>query len=194
MGPSLPAAGGHDLIFVRLSAFPQLTLRLLLVTFPSLCVGTGPHHLDKCQPSGTLQEPGTGHTCGECCKPGHFYLTYRCSPEVTKHTKAIMTLNDFSEGGDGGDPSECDGKYHKNTERVVALSTGWYNKGKRCHRHIRIHGNGRSVLAKVVDECDTLHGCDKPHAFQPPCRPNIVVRPRPCGTRWASYHITWSDA
>ncbi|KAF8768837.1 hypothetical protein HU200_007400 [Digitaria exilis] len=175
---------------------------LLLVTFPSLCVGTGPHNLDKCQPSGTLQEPGTGHTCGECCKPGHFYLTYRCSPEVTKHTKAIMTLNDFSEGGDGGDPSECDGKYHKNTERVVALSTGWYNKGKRCHRHIRIHGNGRSVLAKVVDECDTLHGCDKPHAFQPPCRPNIVDASKAVwdalGIRHAEeigeYHITWSDA
>lgn len=34
--------------------------------------------------------------------------------------------------------------------------------------------NGRSVLAKVVDECDSMHGCDKEHAGQPPCDNNIV--------------------
>jgi hypothetical protein len=25
-----------------------------------------------------------------------------------------------------------------------------------------------------VDECDSVNGCDKEHAFQPPCRNNIV--------------------
>nr|XP_034594161.1 uncharacterized protein LOC117855869 [Setaria viridis] len=174
---------------------------LLLVTFPSLCGGSAAHRLEKCHPSGTLQGPRTGHTCGECCKAGHFYPTYRCSPPVTRHTKAIMTLNDFDEGGDGGDKSECDGKYHKNTERVVALSTGWYHRGKRCHKHIQIHAKGRSVLAKVVDECDTLHGCDKPHAYQPPCRPNIVDASKAVwdalgitGEEVGEYPITWSDA
>ncbi|EEF32955.1 conserved hypothetical protein [Ricinus communis] len=38
--------------------------------------------------------------------------------------KLLLTLDDFSEGGDGGAPSECDEKYHAKTERVVALSTG----------------------------------------------------------------------
>jgi len=32
----------------------------------------------------------------------------------------------------------------------VALSTGWYNHGKYCHRHIQINAKGRSVLAKVA--------------------------------------------
>lgn len=34
--------------------------------------------------------------------------------------------------------------------------------------------NGKSVTAKVVDECDSRAGCDKEHAFQEPCRNNIV--------------------
>ena len=34
--------------------------------------------------------------------------------------------------------------------------------------------NGRSVLAKVVDECDSLRGCDEEHSDQPPCKNNIV--------------------
>ncbi|KAJ7947841.1 Kiwellin, partial [Quillaja saponaria] len=59
-------------------------------------------------------------------------------------------------GGDGGGPSACDEIFHENTERVVALSTGWYNRGSRCGKMIRITAkNGRSVTAKVVDECDS---------------------------------------
>jgi hypothetical protein len=57
---------------------------------------------------------------------------------------------DFEASGDGSHPSECDGKYTI-THCVVALSTGWYNHGKYCHRHIQINAKGRSVLAKVVD-------------------------------------------
>lgn len=34
--------------------------------------------------------------------------------------------------------------------------------------------NGRSTTAKVVDECDSRNGCDAEHAYQPPCRNNIV--------------------
>jgi hypothetical protein len=57
----------------------------------------------------------------------------------------------------------------------VALSTGWYNRGSRCGKLIRITANnGRSTTAKVVDECDSVNGCDKEHAGQPPCRNNIV--------------------
>ncbi|XVE79796.1 hypothetical protein DITRI_Ditri14bG0084500 [Diplodiscus trichospermus] len=101
--------------------------------------------------------------------------TYRCSPPVTSSTKARLTNNDFSEGGDGGGPSECDGRYHGSSERIVALSTGWYNGGSRCGKNIRITArNGRSVIAKVVDECDSMHGCDKEHAYQPPCGNDIV--------------------
>ncbi|KAH7542663.1 hypothetical protein FEM48_Zijuj02G0098000 [Ziziphus jujuba var. spinosa] len=116
-----------------------------------------------CQASGTLN-----------CK-GKSYPTYTCSPPVTSSTKAKLTNNDFSEGGDGGGPSECYNRYYENSERVVALSTGWYNGGSRCGKFIKIKAsNGRTTTAKVVDECDSRNGCDEEHAGQPPCKNNIV--------------------
>ncbi|EXC22900.1 hypothetical protein L484_007509 [Morus notabilis] len=119
-------------------------------------------------PGGGCKQYGT-LTCD-----GNTYPTYRCSPPVTSSTQAKLTNNDFSEGGDGGGPSECDDRYHSNSERIVALSTGWYDGGSRCGKMIRITANGRSVVAKVVDECDSMHGCDAEHAGQPPCKNNIV--------------------
>ncbi|KAK1428185.1 hypothetical protein QVD17_17014 [Tagetes erecta] len=69
---------------------------------------------------------------------------------------------------------ECDNQYHSDDTPVVALSTGWYKGGDRCHKHITINGNGRSVKAVVVDECDSTMGCDADHDYQPPCPNNIV--------------------
>nr|KAJ0212799.1 hypothetical protein LSAT_V11C400173270 [Lactuca sativa] len=43
-----------------------------------------------------------------------------------------------------------------------------------CHKYITINGNGRSVKAMVVDECDSIMGCDGDHDYQPPCPNNIV--------------------
>uniref|UniRef100_A0A0E0K2T2 Ripening-related protein n=1 Tax=Oryza punctata TaxID=4537 RepID=A0A0E0K2T2_ORYPU len=178
---------------------------LVLVSFPGLSRGDadarrGRELAGECNPSGTLR-PSRSHSCEDCCKAGRSYPTYACSPATTGSTKAVMTLNDFDAGGDGGDPSECDGKFHKNTERVVALSTGWYANGRRCNKNIRINANGRSVLAKVVDECDSLHGCDREHAYQPPCRPNVVDASQAVwdalgitGEDVGEYNITWSDA
>ena len=39
---------------------------------------------------------------------------------------------------------------------------------------IKISANGNSVYAKVVDECDSVEGCDEDHNFEPPCDNNIV--------------------
>ncbi|OAY72951.1 putative ripening-related protein 2 [Ananas comosus] len=111
-----------------------------------------------------------------------------------------MTLNSFARGGDGGGPSECDGKYHPDHEMVVALSTGWFDRSSRCLKSIRIAAaNGRSVLAKVVDECDSAHGCDEEHDFQPPC-PNNIVDASPAVWKAlgipeevGEHCITWSD-
>uniref|UniRef100_A0A2P2QAC5 Kiwellin-like n=1 Tax=Rhizophora mucronata TaxID=61149 RepID=A0A2P2QAC5_RHIMU len=132
----------------------------------SICRGAKPNPPSSgggCSASGTLR-----------CQ-GKEYPTYTCSPPVTSSTRANLTLNDFSQGGDGGAPSECDDKFHEKTERVVALSTGWFAGKSRCGKMIRITaGNGKSVLAKVVDECDSRNGCDKEHAGQPPCKNNIV--------------------
>nr|GEX25348.1 hypothetical protein [Tanacetum cinerariifolium] len=58
--------------------------------------------------------------------------------------------------------------------QVVALSTGWYKGGDRCHKYITINGNGRSVKAMVVDQCDFTMGCDVELDYQPPCPNNIV--------------------
>ncbi|WOG87599.1 hypothetical protein DCAR_0206829 [Daucus carota subsp. sativus] len=118
---------------------------------------------DTCGPTGSL-------TCGD-----QSYTTYTCSPAVSASTAAVLTLNDFSQGGDRGAESSCDEKFHESSELVVALSTGWFSGGSRCSREIRIDtSNGRSVVARVVDECDSVNGCDKEHAGQPPCENNVV--------------------
>ncbi|KAF0930176.1 hypothetical protein E2562_030836 [Oryza meyeriana var. granulata] len=88
----------------------------------------------------------------------------RCSsPAVSAHggTPAVMTVNGFQKGEDGGGPAACDGHYHSDRDMLVALSTGWFAGGRRCHKSIRITSrqNGRSVVATVVDECDSRHGC-----------------------------------
>lgn len=104
----------------------------------------------KCGPSGHLHGK-EGH-CNpdhdsDCCMAGKMYPQYRCSPLVNGQTQAHMTINGFSEGDDGGGPSEYDNSYHNDNEMVVALSTGWYNHGSRCLKNIRIDANGKSVLA-----------------------------------------------
>ncbi|KAK8965227.1 putative ripening-related protein 2 [Platanthera guangdongensis] len=160
--------------------------------------------LGQCGPSGYLH--GRTENCNRenhynCCKGGQEYPQYHCSPEITGETHATMTINSFAKGGDGGGPSECDGNYHNDEEKVVALSTGWYNHGSRCLKHIRINANGRSVLAKVVDECDSVNGCDYSHKFQPPC-PNNIVDASPAVWKAlqipkdniGDYQITWSMA
>jgi hypothetical protein len=84
----------------------------------------------ECNPSGVMS--GTNpppRQCNrenhsECCVEGKMYTTYQCSPPMSSQTKAILTLNIFEEGGDGGNKSQCDEEYHSNDTLVVALSTG----------------------------------------------------------------------
>uniref|UniRef100_M8BPT4 Ripening-related protein 4 n=1 Tax=Aegilops tauschii TaxID=37682 RepID=M8BPT4_AEGTA len=45
---------------------------------------------------------------------------------------------------------------------------------RRCNKMIHINGNGRAVLSKVVDECDSVYGCDTEHNFEPLCPYNDV--------------------
>ncbi|TYI50732.1 hypothetical protein E1A91_D12G123100v1 [Gossypium mustelinum] len=143
---------------------------------------------DTCKPSGKLKgknpPPGKcnkGHD-SDCCKEGKFYNTYKCSPPVSNHTKATLTLNGFDSGEEGGSPCECD------------------DKKKRCMKYINIHGNGKIVKAKVVDECDSTMGCDDEHDFQPPCANNIVNASDAvwddlgvCGDKRGEMKIYWSD-
>ncbi|WVZ59421.1 hypothetical protein U9M48_009567 [Paspalum notatum var. saurae] len=86
----------------------------------------------------------------------------RHSPPVSAHTPAVMTLNGFERGESGGGAAACDGSFHSDGDKVVALSSGWLRLDgtRRCNKMIRITSRGgRSVAAKVVDECDSSRGC-----------------------------------
>ncbi|KAK3029222.1 hypothetical protein RJ639_039302 [Escallonia herrerae] len=137
----------------------------------------------------------------DCCVRGKYYTAYKCSPSVSSNTKATLTLNSFQMGGDGGSPSECDNQHHSDHTPVVALSTGWYSGGGRCHNNIIISPNGQSVRAMVVDECDSTMGCDEDHDYQPPCSNNIVDASKAAWKalgvpedNWGELDITWTDA
>lgn len=173
-------------------------LPLALATFPHRAL------LQSCQPSGSIA--GKSGSCNPdndsvCCVDGQRYTTFACSPPVTGSTRATLTLNSFAENGDGGGASSCTGTFFDDDVKVVALSTGWFNKGRRCQNNIVIRAsNGRSVTAMVVDECDSLHGCDKDHNFEPPCASNIVDgspavwKALGLNTNDGEVPITWSDA
>ncbi|KAI5655496.1 hypothetical protein M9H77_32687 [Catharanthus roseus] len=160
----------------------------------------------KCKPSGRIKgRQAPKDQCDprsdDCCQANKYYTTYECSPPVSKRTKAILTINNFQKGGDGGGPSECDKKYHSNKTPVVALSTGWFNNMKRCLKDITIYANGKSVKAKVVDECDSTIGCDSDHGYQPPCPNNIVDASQAVWealdipkAQWGWYDVYWSDS
>ncbi len=93
-------------------------------------------------------------------------------------------------------------------KKLVSLSTGWFEKGRRCFKQVEIKGNGKTTVALVVDECDTQNGCDEESAYQPPCPlPNIVSASKAVWTalgvddgsscssdpRFGWMDITWSD-
>ncbi|XP_048141622.1 kiwellin-1-like [Rhodamnia argentea] len=148
---------------------------VVLVLILILCLASAYPSVEaqSCKPSGRIRgrkpPPGQCNTedDSDCCREGRVYTTYRCSPPTSRQTKATLTLNSFEKGGDGGAPSEYDNKLHSDDTLVVALSTGWFNHRSRCLKHITIYGNGRSVKAMVVDECDSTEGCDAGHDYQP---------------------------
>ncbi len=135
-----------------------------------------------------------------CCKKGVSYLQYKCSP--SSKSSAVLTLNSFANGVIDGYGGACYNKFYSDSQPVVALSTGWYNDGSRCGKMIKIRGNGKMTTALVVDECDSMYGCDAEHAGQPPCRNNIVDASPAVWTalgvskkdpRYGEMGITWSD-
>ncbi|KAJ4803396.1 Ripening-related protein 3 [Rhynchospora pubera] len=159
-----------------LSSLP-ITLLLLLSTLRSteatiqIVIGT-------CHASSYLTGKSgfcTTQNDADCCQEGQLYPQYRCSPPVTANTNAVMYIGSFSQNSDGGSATACDGKFYADNETVVALSTGWFNGGSRCLKNIRINGNGNSVMAKVVDECDSVNGCTADLNYEPPCVPNAIT-------------------
>jgi hypothetical protein len=144
-----------------------------------------------CNPSGFLT--GIATQCitdngSDCCVQGQQYPIYTCSPQVTANTPAILTINGFESGEDGGGAASCTGRYHSNTESIAALSTGWFAGSSNCGRQIKITNpdNGLTAVATIVDECSSTLGCDSEHGGQPPCDNNIVDV---SATVWASLGV-----
>ncbi|XP_038682505.1 uncharacterized protein LOC119982961 [Tripterygium wilfordii] len=159
-----------------------------------------------CKPSGKIRgkkpppKQCNRENDSDCCIKGKLYTTYKCSPPVSRRTKATLTLNSFEKGGDGGSASECDKKFHSDDRLVVALSTGWFKKKGRCLKYIFLYGNGRRIKALVVDECDSTMGCDRGHDYQPPCPNNVVDASRAASKAlgvpekdWGQLEIYWLD-
>ncbi|KAJ0717487.1 putative RlpA-like domain superfamily, kiwellin [Helianthus annuus] len=93
-------------------------------------------------------------------------------------------------GRDGGGSSECDGKFHSDNTPIVALSTRWYNHGKRCLKFINIHYKDRKK-AKVVDECDTSRGCQNNIVDASKAVWKALRVPK---SQWGEMTVTWSNA
>ncbi|RLN43144.1 ripening-related protein 3-like [Panicum miliaceum] len=184
-------------------------LALAAAVLPLALSASSPHRAllqsSSCQPSGSIR--GRSGRCNPendsvCCEDGRRYATVACSPPVgAAGTRATLTLNSFADHGDGGGAASCTGTFFGDGERVVALSTGWFGGGSRCGGSVVIRArNGRSVAATVVDECDSLHGCDGEHNFEPPCANNIVDgspavwKALGLNTDDGEVPITWSDA
>jgi hypothetical protein len=110
------------------------------------------------------------------CMDGQQYQWFLCSSPVTvPATWAVLTFNSFRKGEDGGYLSECNMAYHDDSEMVVALSAGWYNGMSCCGHNIKITAkDGAFVYVMVVDECDSLNGCDAEHNYEQPCGYNVV--------------------
>ncbi|KAI4978614.1 hypothetical protein ZWY2020_015367 [Hordeum vulgare] len=157
-------------------ALATASIFLLVVLSTSHIASSLRPGLGVCRASGYL--PGKSGNCEKSNDPiarmARDTRSTTAADSATGDQKAVLTLNSFEKGKDGGGPSECDNAYHSDEEMVVALSTGWFKNMARCGHRIRVTANGKSVYAKVVDECDSVYGCDDDHNYEPPCANNIV--------------------
>ncbi|KAF0906535.1 hypothetical protein E2562_011515 [Oryza meyeriana var. granulata] len=186
-----------------LAVFALLQVMCFLSTSPVHGVSAA---AGSCHASGYVHGKETRCPKGspDCCVVGKSYPRFRCSPPVSAKTPAILTLKVFDNGEDGG-PTSCDMRFHRNTELVVALSSGWLRLDggarRRCNGRIRVAAaaNGRSVVARVVDECDSVNGCREEDGYSPPCRNNVVGgspavwKKLGLNESVGEFEVTWSD-
>uniref|UniRef100_A0A0E0BBH8 Ripening-related protein 4 n=1 Tax=Oryza glumipatula TaxID=40148 RepID=A0A0E0BBH8_9ORYZ len=161
----------------------------------------------SCHASGYVYFHGNETRCPkgshDCCVAGERYPRFRCSPPDDAGDPDAEGVR--PRRGDGGAPTSCDMLFHRNTQLVVALSSGWLRLGgaRRCNRRIRVFtgaASGRSVVVKVVDECDSVNGCREEHGFAPPCRNNAVGgspavwKKLGLNASVGEFEVVWSDA
>ncbi|CAL1378676.1 unnamed protein product [Linum trigynum] len=176
---------------MKKNIFIILSTSILLFTHYSFPTAEAKHkhHGGVCRPSGKLKgkkpppHKFNKENDSECCVEGKTYMAYHFSPPVSRKrsTKALLTLNGFEKGKDGGGPSECDNKFHSDNKRIVALSTGWSTRSG--------------------DECASAEVCNATHDYQSPCPNNVVDASKAVwkdlgvpSMDWGSLKGTWSDA
>ncbi|KAJ3068208.1 hypothetical protein HDU98_008629 [Podochytrium sp. JEL0797] len=109
------------------------------------------------------------------------------SPPVDNHhgTRAVMTGLGSGVGGGGA----CLGQGNDVAERVVALSTGWFDNQSRCGNVVYLYWNGETTTATVVDECDSQNGACEGNVVQ---ASESVCEALGCDASQNQY-ILWSD-
>lgn len=100
-----------------------------------------------------------------------------------------LWIYSFQKGGDNGGSSECDNQYYSDDTPVVTLSIGWYSGGGRYHNNIIINGNGRSVKAMVIDECDSTWGVMKTTIISLHVLTILLMPWKLCGRSWVCLRI-----
>ncbi|KAF2313291.1 hypothetical protein GH714_010168 [Hevea brasiliensis] len=155
----------------RISFYHRLVFFVL-----ALLIGGAMVDSQKCNPSGKVKgkKPPKGEcnqdNSADCCKEGVYYTTHKCSPLASKHTKAILTINSFEEGGDGGAPAYCDGK---SVKAVVADECG-SNMGRHGD-----HSYQPPCPDNIVDVSKAVWK---------------ALGIKESDDRWGWMNVTWSDA
>ncbi|WVZ48910.1 LOW QUALITY PROTEIN: hypothetical protein U9M48_000304, partial [Paspalum notatum var. saurae] len=124
----------------------------------------------------------------DCCEDGKMY--YRCSPPVTAiEHQGRADAQQLREGQGRWRPVRVRQRLpQRRGEGGGALHGVVQQHGALRPRRIKISANGNFVYAKVVDECDSLHGCDEEHNFEPPCDLSTSsTRRRRSGTPWGHH-------
>ncbi|BGP12448.1 hypothetical protein JCM10213v2_000365 [Rhodosporidiobolus nylandii] len=95
--------------------------------------------------------------------------SYAPKPTTTQAaaTKAASNYKSSSSSGSSGSYSgtatyfyqngvagAC-GTVHSDSDYIIALQTSMYSGGSNCGRTVSINGNGKTITAKVADECPT---------------------------------------
>jgi hypothetical protein len=158
-----------------LTAVTTIFVFSCLVTFSEAGPISNPNIIGNCQTSGNLIIKKGGCLSSPedqpCCQNGKPYPQFKCSPDKN----FVMTLNSFEKGGSGGAQSSCDNKFHSDSEKVAAVSTGLFNNKHNCGQLIHLSADNKIfTTAVIVDECDSINGCDKVHDNAPPCSNNVI--------------------
>ncbi|GAA5828136.1 hypothetical protein JCM11251_002607 [Rhodosporidiobolus azoricus] len=104
--------------------------------------------------------------CTWACKSGYTKKGNSCNKKVAtkspskSSSSSAVSFASSSYSGKGtyfyqnGNPGAC-GVWNKDSTYLVALQSSMYSGGKHCGKNVRISANGKTITAKVQDECPT---------------------------------------